>query len=127
MTQVRRELLARLLALSQSVWGGIENSMSDLPLLFDPQAAPAAGEFPSWLSWLAGWLDFDLDESWDESQLRRYLAAAFELYGKRGTIEGLRRYLKIYAGVEAHIEEPAHHTSIWSLHCKTSLGFNTIV
>src|SRR5260370_31736427 len=89
--QARSEFLERFLALHQSVLGGIENSISDLPLLFDPQAAPAAGEFPSWLSWLAGWLDFDLDESWSESQLRRYLAAAFELYGKRGTIEGLRR------------------------------------
>src|SRR4030095_1043145 len=30
-------------------------------------------------------------------------------------IEGLRRYLKMYAGVEAHIEEPGWQAALWSL------------
>lgn len=120
------EFLERFLALEQSMLAGLEKAIEDLPLLFDPHAAPA-GDFPSWLSWLASWLAFDVNESWSAPQLRRYLAGAFQLYGKRGTTEGLRRYLKLYAGVEAHIEEPAAHTSIWALDGKASLGFTTML
>jgi phage tail-like protein len=121
-----RDLLERFLSLSQSVLGDLEDKIADLPLLFDPAAAPA-GRSPSWLSWLAGWLAFDLNEYWKDGQTRRYLAEAFALYGKRGTIEGLRRYLKIYAGVEARIVEPARETSLWSLGEVSSLGFTTML
>jgi phage tail-like protein len=120
------EFLERFLALEQSVLGGLEGTIEDLPLLFDPHSAPA-GDFPSWLGWLASWLAFDIDESWSTSQLREYLAHAFALYGKRGTIEGLRQYLKIYAGVAAHIEEPGARASIWTLDGRSSLGFTTML
>ena len=78
--------------------GELEETISDLPSLFDPFSAPN-GDFPSWLSWLSSWLAFDLNQAWSEDETRRFLAEAFDLYGKRGTVEGLRRYLKIYAGV----------------------------
>jgi phage tail-like protein len=61
---------------------------ADLFLRFDP------------LIGLAGWLAFDLNERWDEGQTRAHLAQAFELYGQRGTVAGLRSALRIYAGVE---------------------------
>jgi phage tail-like protein len=121
-----RDFLERLLSLQESVLSDLESEVSDLPRLFDPFAAPNEG-FPSWLSWLAGWLDFDLNETWNEEQTRQYLSQAFDLYTKRGTLEGLKRYLKIYAGVEAHIEEPALHTSLWSLGDVSTLGFTTML
>lgn len=77
------------------------------------------------LPWLAAWLDFDLTDRWTEAQTRQLVASAFELYGTRGTIEGLRRYLKIYAGVEARITEPAQTAKIWSLGHTSTLGFTT--
>ena len=120
----KRDLLERFLSLHSSVLGGLEDRIALLSGLFDPHAAPA-GESPSWLSWLAGWLAFDLDESWSEADLRAYLAHAFELYGRRGTIEGLRRYLEIYAGVHARIEEPAAFGGIWSLGENAPLGVST--
>src|SRR5439155_21743960 len=98
--------------------------ITDLPLLFDPKRSPTDG-FPSWLSWLAGWLAWLPDEEWSESEARQYLAEAFELYGKRGTLEGLRRYLRLYAGVESHIYEPALHAWLWSLGETSTLGFTT--
>ncbi len=98
----QRDFLERFLSLHESVLGGLEGEIADLPLLFDPFAVPSSG-FPSWLAWLAGWLAWDLDEDWSDQQTRQHLAQAFELYGRRGTIEGLRRYLKLYAGVEARI------------------------
>ncbi len=101
----QRDFLERFLALHESVLGGLEASISALPRLFDPAAAPG-GALPSWLSWLAGWLAFDENGHWSEAEERRFLAEAFELYGHRGTVEGLRRYLEMYAGVHAHVEGP---------------------
>ena len=121
-----RDFLERFLTLHETVLGNLEQTIDDLPRFFDPLAAPD-GEFPSWLRWLAGWLAFDLNDAWSETESRKYLSQAFELYGIRGTVEGLRRYLKWYAGVEAHIVEPGLRTQIWSLGAPSSLGVNTML
>lgn len=122
----RSEFLERFLSLHQSVLGGVEGEIADLPRLFDPLAAPDSG-FPSWLGWLAGWLTFVMDENWAEPQSREYLAGAFDLFQRRGTIEGLKRYLQMYAGVRAHIQEPGLYTSMWSLGTISELGFTTML
>lgn len=121
-----RDLLERLLSLFESVQGGLEEKIDALPLLFDAGATPGGGR-PSWLSWLSGWLAFDLAETWSEQDARRHLAEAFALYGKRGTVEGLRQYLKWHAGVEARIEEPGQEPVPWSLGENSSLGFTTVL
>jgi phage tail-like protein len=124
--EAQRDFLERFLSLHESFLGGVEQAIADLPLLFDAEAAPAGG-FPSWLAWLAGWLTFELDEAWSEAQSRHYLAEAFELYGKRGTVEGLRRYLELYAGVQARIVEPGQEATLWSLGENSLLGFTTML
>jgi phage tail-like protein len=120
------DFLERFLAIEQSVLSGIEAKIDDLPRLFDPHAAPV-GDPPSWLGWLSGWLTFILDEHWAEADARANLANAFHLYRKRGTIEGLREYLQIYAGVNAIIEEPARAGKIWALGDANLLGFGTML
>jgi phage tail-like protein len=122
----QQHLLRPFLDLHESVLGGLEETIVDLPRFFDPHATPN-DEYPSWLSWLASWLAFDLSETWDDAQTRAYLAQAFELYGLRGTVEGLRRYIKWYANVEARIEEPGLNTHIWSLGETSTLGFTTML
>lgn len=124
--QEYRDFMERFLALTESVLGSLDTSIDGLPQLFDVGASPAGG-FPSWLNWLAGWLDFELSETWLEDEARQALAQAFELYGQRGTLDGLRRYLKLYAGVEAHITEPSLHTALWSLGTTSTLGFSTML
>src|SRR5262252_6692640 len=118
------DLLERFLSLFESVHGGLEEKIDKLRILFDSGAAPG-GDLPSWLNWLSSWLGFDLAETWSEQDARSHLAEAFALYGKRGTAEGLRQYLKWYAGVEARIEEPGQHLAIWSLGENSTLGFTT--
>ncbi len=120
------DLLSRLLSLAETSLGSLLHEIIDLTRLFDPAAAPNRG-FPSWLSWLSGWLAWEIDQNWTEAQMRQCLAEAFSLYSLRGTIEGLRRYLKIYAGVNAHITEPSRNTTIWSLGSNSSLGFSTML
>jgi phage tail-like protein len=120
------DFLERFLSLHQSVLGGIEGEIADLPRLFDPLAAPDRNS-SSWLAWLAGWLTFVLDENWAEPQTREYLAGAFDLFQRRGTIAGLERYIQMYAGVRAHIQEPGLYTSMWSLGDISELGFTTML
>jgi phage tail-like protein len=120
------DFLDRFLGMKQAVLSGVEQEIEDLPLLFDPRAAPA-GDPPSWLGWLSGWLTFILDEHWPEADARANLARAFQLYSKRGTIEGLREYLKMYTGVNAIIEEPAREARIWTLGDPSPLGFGTML
>jgi len=97
-----RLLLDLWLAAIDAELGRTAAALAELPRRFDPAAAPVDG-----LPWLASWLEFDWLETWPEADARRHLAGAFALGRTRGTIEGLRRYLKIYAGVDAWVEEPS--------------------
>jgi phage tail-like protein len=125
-------LLARFLTLFESLFVEVETEIREIARLFDPRSAPA--EF---LSWLAGWLALEVAEKWDEGRKREAIAKAFELYAKRGTVEGLRESLRFFAGVEAHIEEPLAQANWWALaadeeapaeHKQTSLlGFTTML
>lgn len=119
-------LLDRLLSLSQTALGDLRCEIIHLTRLFDPEAAPDRG-YPSWIAWLSGWLAWLLNQNWTDEQMRQYLAQAFQLYALRGTVEGLREYLKLYAGVHAHISEPALNTTLWSLATNSTLGFTTML
>ncbi|HKE55233.1 MAG TPA: phage tail protein I, partial [Pyrinomonadaceae bacterium] len=103
-------LLARFLTLFESFFVEVETEIRQLARLFDPRAAPA--EF---LSWLAGWLALEVAEKWDEAHKREAIAKAFELYAKRGTVEGLRESLRFFTGIEAHFEEPLAQSNWWAL------------
>jgi len=104
------EFLARLLSLFESFFAGVESEIDHLPALFDPCATPKG-----FLMWLAGCLGLDLDDNWDETQKRRIIARIFELSGRRGTRAGLREILRLFAGVDATIEEPLLQMAWWSL------------
>lgn len=118
-----RDFIERFLSLNESVLGGLEDAIGDLPFLFDAGASP--DESPSWLRWLSSWLAFEPNEAWPTADFRRFLAEAFELYAWRGTPSGLRRYIKMYAGLEARIIEPGLETARWGLGETSSLGFTT--
>ncbi len=96
-----RWFLNRFLAIFHSEWQDFEDRTATIARYFDPRAVP---EGP-WLDHLAAWLGQRLEDSWDGRQKRRLLEALPELLPKRGTAEGLRRYLSIYleamSGIEA--------------------------
>jgi phage tail-like protein len=105
-----KEFLQRFLSLFESLFSDVEDRIIDLSVLFDPVSTPK-----DILPWLAGWLAVELNEDWDEEKQRRTIAQAFELYGRRGTAQGLREALRIFGGVNAIIEEPIMNSSWWSL------------
>lgn len=94
------ELMGRFLMLFESFWKPLEGQIDHLPLYFDPQMAP-----PDFLPWLASWLDLVLDERWPEERRRLLIRSAAALYRKRGTRQGLQRYLEIFAGDRIEIIE----------------------
>jgi phage tail-like protein len=104
------QFLARLLSLFESFFGGVEFEIGSLPALFDPHAVPQ-----SFLPWLAGCMGLDLDDKWDEQKQREIIAMIFRLSGLRGTAEGLRETLRLFAGVDATIVEPLLNASWWAL------------
>ncbi len=57
------------------------------------------------LAWLAKWVDLELDREWELSQRQEYISTAMDLYRMRGTVPGLKKYLRIYAGMEPEIRE----------------------
>jgi phage tail-like protein len=107
---VQRELLDQLLSLFESFYGDAEEVITHLSRYFDPEAVPA-----EWLPWLASWLALDLDENWSEAQQRATIASAIRIYDERGTAAGLRRALRDFAGIDAHIEEPVRGAGWWAL------------
>jgi phage tail-like protein len=104
------DFLVRLLSLFQSLFEDIETEIDRLPALFDPFAAPA-----DFLSWLGGCLGLDMDENWSEEKEREIIGEIFDYYGKRGTREGLREALRLFAGVNAIIDEPILNAAWWAL------------
>jgi phage tail-like protein len=104
------EFLLRLLSLFESFNQEVEDEIAGIAALFDPQAVPA-----KFLAWLAGCLGLDLDQNWDEHKQRRIIAEIFRLSGRRGTAAGLRGMLRLFAGVDAVIEEPILHAAWWAL------------
>jgi phage tail-like protein len=104
------EFLVRLLSLFEGFFAGVQHEIASLPALFDPHAVR-----PSFLAWLAGCLGLDLDSNWDEEAQRRITAEIFRLSGLRGTPAGLRESLRLFAGVDAIIQEPILNASWWAL------------
>jgi phage tail-like protein len=87
-----RRFLERFLSIFQTDWDKLERQIEEVAAYFDPKAVPA-GPF---LDYLASWLALPLEGRWDDKQRRRLLEAAPGLYRRRGAVEGLRGYLRVY-------------------------------
>jgi phage tail-like protein len=120
-----REFLERALGLFETLFDRERKLVEDLPLLFDPWAAPDR-DGARWLEWLADWVGTELDESWNGTRRRETVAHAFQANGRRGTPESLRRLVSLYAGATIHLEEHATGPGLWGLGSAGSrLGFDT--
>lgn len=118
-----RLLLERLLGGFASVLGEDAALIDDLPLLFDAWAASDASAPPTWLEWLAGWVDATLRETWPDERRRSVVAHAFARHARRGTRESLGELIALYSGATPFIEES--FTGVWSLGVTGALGFET--
>lgn len=105
---------------------GIEEILDNIQLYFDPYKTPS-----DFLPWLAGWMALILkeEEEWnanDSGKKRDLIARIIPLYQKRGTLEGLEKYIRIYVGEDVKISineflEP------FRVGVTSTVGFNTVV
>lgn len=103
-----RWFLERFLALFKTEWDAIEARVASIERYFDPAAVPDG----PWLDYLAAqWLALPLEGSWSYAQKRRLLSMAPGLYQRRGTVEGLRSYIRAHlvnlTGIEQLLETRA--------------------
>jgi len=94
------DFMGRFLRIFEDALAPVEDVLNWTHFYFDPRMAP-----PSFLPWLASWIDLVLDENWPEEHRRELIRRGVELYQWRGTKRGLLAYLRIYAGVEPEIVE----------------------
>lgn len=97
---VSRGLLDRFLAIFDTMFERIECQVDTFGRYLDPDGVPDA-----FLNWLAGWLALSFEGRWTSAQKRELLRRAPELFSKRGTLAGLKEYLRILTGCESHILE----------------------
>jgi phage tail-like protein len=83
--------LGQFLLPFEQVYTDVEDLLSVIDRYFAP-ALTAEGFLP----WFAQWVALVLDETWDVTKQRRFIADALELYRRRGTVEGIRQYLQLY-------------------------------
>jgi phage tail-like protein len=67
----------------------------------DPMVAPA-----DFVAWLGGWVGVALDEDWPLERRRQFVAAAADLYARRGTSHALADEVSIYSGGLAAVADP---------------------
>lgn len=72
LTPEARDFLERFLAIFQTEWEALEQTVDDLPGLSDPRAVPAG----PMLEYLAGWLGVTFEGDWNDTQRRNLLRAA---------------------------------------------------
>ncbi|GAB7044475.1 MULTISPECIES: phage tail protein [Catenuloplanes] len=92
----------RFLSLFDTTLAGIDRVIDRYPALLDADGVPDAA-----LPWLGELLGLGFDSAWDADVRRRLLAAAPELYRRRGTPWALQEVIRIVTGVRPHLAESA--------------------
>ena len=124
--EMSRVFLERALAAFESVLDEDEALIDAIPRLVDAFATPDLGDHPTWLDWLADWVDAGLSETWNDATRRQAVADAFRMHARRGTIETLRRVVRLYTGATPFIEE-SFVPGLWSLGRSGRLGFDAVL
>ena len=95
-----RDFLERFLSVFETKLFESEETISNLPIYFDPMAAP-----DDFLEWLASWLALDRYELLGERNRDFILRAAAEFYRQKGTASGLASLVSFLTGGECCIKE----------------------
>lgn len=96
------QFLDRYLGIFQTIYEDINQWLRGVAANFDVETAP--GEM---LAELASWVGIENTYIWKEEILRRFLAEGVSLYKRRGTRQGLARFIALYTGEIPYIVE--HH------------------
>ncbi len=95
-----KEFLERFLSIFESSMYDSEETISSLPMYFDPMAAPE--EF---YLWLADWMSLDLYDLLEEKKKREFILRAVEFYKQKGTVSGIASLVSFLTGKKCCIKE----------------------
>jgi phage tail-like protein len=95
-----RNFLRDFLWIFEHIFNETKMKLDNIHTYFDPLETP-----PDFLPWLGSWVAMVLEEDWPELKKRNLIRKAVELYHLRGTVRGIKVYLKIFTGVEPKILE----------------------
>lgn len=90
----------RLCSGLDEVTAPIISVLDSIDAYFDPLLAPE-----DFLQWLARWVAVALDETWPIERRRLLVGSAVDLYGRQGTIAGVRGAVWLYTGIEPEITD----------------------
>jgi phage tail-like protein len=105
---VSADFLARYLSIFDTIRGHTSSQISSIARYLDPASTPANRRNQSgtdFLSWLAGWLGLSLQSNWPIEKRRKLVESAHHLFDRRGTVEGLKLQVELYAGVKPQVLE----------------------
>lgn len=94
------DFLKRFIKIMESLYVDIEERIGFLSNYIDIDMAD-----DQFLRWLAGWMDFETDETWKTESVRKLLSELPDIYRRRGTKKAIVRLLTIYLGYEPIIVE----------------------
>lgn len=105
---VSADFLARFLSIFDTLRNRTSAQITTIARYFDPMSTPAnppnqAGA--DFLSWLASWLGLSLASNWPVKKRRELVRQAHRLFALRGTPQGLKLQIELYAGVKPRILE----------------------
>jgi phage tail-like protein len=95
-----RNFVRDLCWIMEHMFGSVQDQLDDVHKIFDPLETP--DEF---LPWIAGWTAMVVDIDWPVEKKRAIIHKAVELYGIRGTVKGLKLFLKLFTDHEPKIIE----------------------
>src|SRR4051794_40886726 len=111
--------MGQFLRIFEDVLNPISEMVDNQPYYFDPMTAPV-----DILNYMAEWVDLDEGDEWTLDRRRALVEAAAGLYRIRGTKEGIRRHLGIYAQGLVFILEG---TQGFRLDSDARIGLNTVI
>jgi len=111
--------VGRFLRIFEDVLTPVQEMVDNQPYYFDPMTAPV-----DVLDYMADWVDLDEGDDWTLEKRRALVEAAAGLYRLKGTKEGIRRHLGIYASGMMFVLERSQG---FRLDADARLGLNTSI
>lgn len=105
---VSADFLARYLSIFDTMRDQTSWLITSISRYFDPMSTPANRRNQGgtdFLSWLAEWLGLSLQSNWPIEKRRKLVEQAHLLFARRGTVEGLKLQIELYAGVRPQVLE----------------------
>jgi phage tail-like protein len=119
---IGRNFVRDLCWLLEHIFGRITDQLDQIHMYFDPHECPE--EF---LPWLASWTAMVVDMDWPIEKKRAICKSAVNLYGMRGTVKGLKLFLKTFTGHEPRIFENVWPFKGFRIETEGLIGVDSVI